>query len=524
MSKAASYKRKTRSSQSIHKGSDLTEILDFRMKIKDSMAISDVVESGAIPFFEFRQVGGKKYGNPLEESSIGTLNSGGSVGTSRTNKTDHSGIESLSIKGSTILEEYGKYEPTGYKAFVAEKLKDMEDEENIKKLYLRTLDLIKSARRSVDPSSEYFEAAALYEEMAAIPKAIMYYERAVANQCPPEEIVDAKIMPWSKELDRKVLHLNAEQKVIFFSNREKERKEHIYIETERQRLRILVTHCQLVRLHLLLDETKLAHKNISLSFKKCRTAIEHLEVLRYMNSILKETSLHLTPEVSRAMQIYKGSAGPLAECHIRILHELLEQDGRDIDTLTWLAKRYAEKCEFEISKQYNKRIRDIKEPPYNSVETLDRYQIRGTAEAMAESEWMNAIWKRDAGGFSFHTEKDAKMHLVREDFTTFPGLHKAAQTTFYEAPTQGWGPACAFQEEGMRDVIEKTKAKIEKAKQRQNTLPVVNGKVIHPDSMQAKRMQLEKDAEERRMKLSKSVNMAEIDASSKPTSPSNDRF
>jgi hypothetical protein len=437
--------------------------------------------------------------------------------TSKTAKTDMSGLESLSIRGSTILAEYGKYEPTGHKAFLAEKKANLDDPDVMQAIFLRATTLVIEARRSLDPSRPYFEAAATFEELAAIPKSILYYERAVANQCPPDEIVDKVVMPWSDKLARRLLHLNRDQKKVFWDARNKERDENIFLETERQRLRILVAHCQLVRLHLLMDDTKMAHKNISSAFKKCTSAIEHLEVLHYMNDVLKETNHLTTPEVSRAMQIYKGTVGPLAEAHIAILHELLEEDARDVETLRWLAKRYAEKSDFETSKQFFRRIRDLAEGPFDPDETLNRYQIRGSAESMAKSDWDAAIWKREmtGGSFSFNTDKDIKAQTVRSDFTKFPGLHQAAQTTFYLAPSQGWSPAMEFQVDSVQKKMAEIAAKLEQRKQRSKVPAVVAGKVVHPDSMQAKRMALERESQQRRDALNQSVQLSE----SKPKTP-----
>jgi len=510
MTQTEMFARRNRTAATVNKGVDLGEVLSFRQKIKESLSIADVAESNAIPYFKYRAVGGNKYGGSLEQESMASVQTTGTQGSSRTAKTDMSGLESLSIRGSTILAEYGKYEPTGHKAFLAEKKANLDDPDVMQQIFLRATTLVIEARRSLDPSRPYFEAAATFEELAAIPKSIMYYERAVANQCPPDDIVDKVVMPWSDKLARRLLHLNRDQKKAFWDARNKERDENVFLETERQRLRILVAHCQLVRLHLLMDDTKMAHKNISNAFKKCTSAIEHLELLHYMNDVLKETNYLTTPEVSRAMQIYKGTVGPLAEAHIAILHELLEEDARDVETLRWLAKRYAEKSDFETSKQFFRRIRDLAEGPFDPDETLNRYQIRGSAESMAKSDWEAAIWKREmtGGSFSFDTDRDIKAQTVRSDFTKFPGLHLAAQTTFYLAPTQGWDPAMEFQVDSVQKKMTEIAAKLEQRKQRGKVPAVIAGKVIHPDSMQAKRMALEKESQQRRDTLNQSVQLS----------------
>lgn len=59
-------------------------------------------------------------------------------------------------------------------------------------------------------------------------------------------------------------------------------------------------------------------------------------------------------EMSMEKQMIRGVAGPIAETHVNILHDLEANDPANLDILTWLAKRYAEKCEFDLSQSYYK--------------------------------------------------------------------------------------------------------------------------------------------------------------------------
>ena len=43
------------------------------------------------------------------------------------------------------------------------------------------------------------------------------------------------------------------------------------------------------------------------------------------------------------------SAGSIAEAHLNILHELLEENSNDVDVLTWLGHRYSEVDILEIN-------------------------------------------------------------------------------------------------------------------------------------------------------------------------------
>ena len=65
--------------------------------------------------------------------------------------------------------------------------------------------------------------------------------------------------------------------------------------------------------------------------------------------------LRLFDYIYVAHQIIHGNGGSLAEAHINILDELLAREKPENPAyLEWLGKRYAERCEFQVSREYFK--------------------------------------------------------------------------------------------------------------------------------------------------------------------------
>ena len=82
-------------------------------------------------------------------------------------------------------------------------------------------------------------------------------------------------LPWSEALRRRLERLNANQRRCFLADREETRSRLVFEETERQRLRALVAHCQLVRMYLLSDQVPQAHDNLRQCFHECANIVEH---------------------------------------------------------------------------------------------------------------------------------------------------------------------------------------------------------------------------------------------------------
>ena len=225
-----------------------------------------------------------------------------------------------------------------------------------------------------------------------------------------------------------------------------------------------------------------AHRNIVQSFEKCATAIEHLEILKYMHDTLKQSVEYTSPEVSRAMQIYKASAGPLAEAHLSILHELLEEDGRDLDVLQWLAMRYAEKCDFNTAKEFYRRVRDINEEANREEIMLEEYQQRGQDNEMSQEDWLATTYKKTTGKYDVEIDKDKRKVVNRINYTFFDGSsfkHESAVSHMYVAPLPGWDAALPFQRVDTNSTIDKNRMKFERRKYRSSIPPVVNGKIVN---------------------------------------------
>ena len=79
----------------------------------------------------------------------------------------------------------------------------------------------------------------------------------------------------------------------------------------------------------------------------------------------------LTPD----QQLARGSAGTLAEAHIAVLHELLDEDGANADVLEWLGRRYAERCAFDESRHYFRRARDLRCPVHVAEDLRSLYKV-----------------------------------------------------------------------------------------------------------------------------------------------------
>ena len=154
----------------------------------------------------------------------------------------------------------------------------------------------------------------------------------------------------------------------------------IFDETERQRLCAIVAHCQLVRLYLIVEEYSSAQSSLTCAFSLSKESGENSELLKYAHNILKTTWEYSNREVSRAYKIKNATAGSIAESHLRILHELLQENSSDpglffsfpllfsiyryiltvliqmhAEILQWLGHRYTEKSDFDTARAYYKR-------------------------------------------------------------------------------------------------------------------------------------------------------------------------
>ena len=200
------------------------------------------------------------------------------------------------------------------------------------------------------------------------------------------------------------------------------REQLIFEEEELQRIRAMLSHISLTRIHLLIDEhvdfTE-AHKNIAKAFQCCASIDEHNDLLSSMHAMLKEFVSLKRTEMSLSKQIVRHERGPIAEAHIgevddddhdgdgsvddgvdndcswlyiyiyivyfisslsilylillsfiAILLELESLYPQSADVHEWLGYRYTEKCDFEAARHHFKRLRDILEPVPCKEDTL----------------------------------------------------------------------------------------------------------------------------------------------------------
>jgi hypothetical protein len=174
-------------------------------------------------------------------------------------------------------------------------------------------------------------------------------------------------------------------------------------------------------------------------------------VLRFSHDILKECTAETTPEVSRMTQMVKHTAGPLSEAHLQILLELHEENPRDLEVLAWLGRRYAEKCEFETSRFYFLRAREVEAEAEDADAARETWALRtgetNFEKAKEESDWSVAVWKNHASQHQVDREVDAMKDCKRVDYTRFGGrgVHEGAATRIYAPPNAGWDSANEFQ-------------------------------------------------------------------------------
>lgn len=319
-------------------------------------------------------------------------------------------------------------------------------------ILVKAMDCIEGAREILDPSRLHIEAAFLFYSLGMVDRAIKYFEKSTINKVSSDIIVDHYDLPETNVYKRKIERMSKFQLNDFLKRRHELRESLIGHENERRRLRSLMAYCQLLRLYLSLQYNNIepeaeggeegnAHRCLCEAFRCCRTASEHEEVLRFSHRIIKEFALSKRKrENSLSEQIIRSSAGPLADSHIYILHELLEKNEKDIDVLEWLGYRYAEKCDFESSWKYLNRYRDLKAEKSRPEELREKYLFR--PNGMDDTELLKAISKKEVLGFGQDVQDVINDHdrrqRERKDFACFGGVHQASHTFIYDTPAQGW--------------------------------------------------------------------------------------
>ena len=326
----------------------------------NSLAIGDILDSEKVPMLQ------QPENEPEGDDYMGLIDS--SVGRDNIDALNSSNIyKSLSQYDPNCSEIYlrnmeglrkRKGRPKKKKTGLAAEL---ERQDEHKKKLVEALELWEKARQigSVGSLTIYFAAGVIFDEIEMHEKAIDAFKRS-ARIIPAEIIVDTYMLPEDAVHLRKVERYSRKPLQDYLENRARMREKMIFDETERQRLCAIVAYAQLVRLFLIVQKYPESQKALKMAFELSNQVREHSELLKYAHDIFKTTWEYSNREVSRSYKIVNSSAGSIAESHLQILHELLEENSRDQDVLTWLGHRYTEKCEFEVAKDYYKRARDLK--------------------------------------------------------------------------------------------------------------------------------------------------------------------
>lgn len=309
------------------------------------------------------------------------------------------------------------------------------------------LEFMKSSKEVLDPSRPMYEAAILFHDMKAYERAITCYTAATVNKTPLGTLVDRYDLPEDSVYLRKVERLSNFQRTSFFSKRTALRDKFIFEEEERQRLRARSAFSQLFRLQLLIDDPAIfniaaAHTALCGSFGACTAAQEHHDLLVFAHSLIKEFAKKCVDEISLLKQVSRGRGGAIAEAHLNILHELFVLYPANQEVVEWMGIRYAERCDFQKSQYYYRRLRDLKAPPVDKQEMLLLWQVPANQQtdeqkALARAAYYNTH-KLEQRVITSQDPPDAEVRQSRKDHSWFGGTHKDTTIVLYQPPLQGW--------------------------------------------------------------------------------------
>ena len=248
------------------------------------------------------------------------------------------------------------------------------------------VELLKEAHKVIDPQRCYFHAGILFDSVAQHERALTCFKKSLRGTS-PALVVDTYKVPLSEAHHRKLRCLNDTQREKYLDERAAVRERLIYEEERRQRLKVFIAHIKLVRLYLIFGHKESTHEFMCICFDLCESHAEHLFILKFMHLLLSQMAY--TPgirEIQLSRQLVRESAGPLAEAHIWVIRDLLNEDIVNHDVLyDWLGRRYAETSDFLASRKYFKMARDIREGlkvEITKVVPLDRDSVL-TANAPA---------------------------------------------------------------------------------------------------------------------------------------------
>lgn len=338
----------------------------------------------------------------------------------------------------TTLKERGLPPPDNPETVLKNKRMGIRKKRSNNDMLVKAFEYTYDASTLLDPTRLLFEAACIYDDIGIVDKAVKNFLKCTIP-CDPATIVDGYDLTEDEGFERRLERMADSHRTKFLEKRKNIRTHLIHAEVERQRLRSLVSRGQLVRLYLLQDDFPSAHEQLTEAFQLTASKAEHSELLCFAHSVLKEYSLKCFGEYSKDQQLVRGSAGPLAEAHLNILHELLEEDARNADILEWLGRRYAEKCLFDKSFKYYKRAADMRNPVRTTVDHRDAYLSRG--EAIDEVEFQKSINKSENMRFAMGAEDEQSAIATRASSGTYAwpqGMHRDSTVILYNPPPQGW--------------------------------------------------------------------------------------
>lgn len=115
----------------------------------------------------------------------------------------------------------------------------------------------------------------------------------------------------------------------------------------------------------------------------------------------------------------------------------------------WVARRYAEKCDFSNAQSYFKRKRDLLTPLPNYEDTLSLWtafpnQNKAAFVALGEQAALSDFIKASQSKRLWNqhgTSEELSEKVVtakRQDFSSFGGKHEDADVMIYKVPLQGW--------------------------------------------------------------------------------------
>jgi len=224
------------------------------------------------------------------------------------------------------------------------------------------VELLKEAHKVIDPQRCYFHAGVLFDSVGQHERALTCFKKSLRGTS-PALVVDTYKVPLSEAHHRKLRCLNDIQRQKYLDERAVVRERLIYEEERRQRLKVFIAHIKLVRLYLIFGQKENAHDFMCICFDLCESHAEHLFVLKFIHLLLSQMAY--TPgikEIQLSRQLVRESAGPLAEAHIWVIRDLLNENIVNHDVLyDWLGRRYAETSDFLASRKYFKMARDIRE-------------------------------------------------------------------------------------------------------------------------------------------------------------------